>query len=90
MTTLDDALDVEWVDGPPPGGRGRPVPLLTELLGDLMEHPKRWAIIDRRAKPASAANTWRNRAKAPKNAEHLWEFAGREGAVYARYLGPAK
>jgi hypothetical protein len=81
--------EIRWEDPPPAPPRQ---PSWVDRLAPLMEHPKRWAIIQVRETSTQArmtANNLRTQARLP---DGQWEFthrcAGGEWRVYARYLGP--
>lgn len=72
------------------GERGKWIRLLTPL----MDHPKRWALVDTKPSGKTAATAAMNlRRGVSRHPEGRWEFASRKledghSGVFARYLGP--
>jgi hypothetical protein len=77
---------IEWRD-PSPRSRGGNS-LWCKLLGPLVERPNEWAMVRAYdvAQDAYQAVS-RLRAGMLKTPPGRWEFAGRNGEVFARYLG---
>lgn len=82
----------EFRDPPPSRSGGRSAKgggVWMELLEPLLAHPGRWAIVrkaDNVQKASGMAAALRKEgAKIPAG---KWEFAARQGDVYARFVGP--
>ena len=72
------------------GARGpRGIGVWVELLTPLIDHPGKWAVVRKTEKPVQAsgmaASLRKENAKIPPG---KWEFAARQGEVFARYVGP--
>jgi hypothetical protein len=84
--------DIRWEDPPDPA-RPRWAGRWVEKLQPLMEHPKRWAVVDTRDGSENARTCVNNlRSGRIKTPPGQWEFLFRtvegEFRVYGRYLGP--
>lgn len=60
-----------------------------DLLTPLVHHPGKWAMVrtadDAQKASGMAASLRKENAKIPAG---KWEFAARQGEVFARYIGP--
>jgi hypothetical protein len=84
-------VEIVWKD-PGPSRRGpgvRQGGIWIDRLRPLMHHPGRWAVVDTKDSIQKASGTAAQlrgpKAKIPAG---KWEFAAREGEVFARYVGP--
>jgi hypothetical protein len=85
--------DVTWEDPEPSphsanANRGK----WLALLAPLIDHPKRWALIDEAEKVGTIARravNLRRRMVVIPRPDDRWEFTTRGTKLYARYMGEA-
>lgn len=83
-------MAVKFVDGPPPGGVGRPV-LYEEEAAELRGRPGEWALIADSAASSMASNIKYGTLKAFRPAGTFEAVCRKQkhgyGEIYARYVG---